>query len=66
MNGWDIYLLCCRWSVYNLVQLHVSGINGATCGAGPVYSFGVHELTSGFSGVRVAHKLVKNWNNLTS
>jgi hypothetical protein len=53
MNGWDIYLLYCRWSVaekllYNLVQRHVSGINGATCGAGPVYFFGVHELTSGF------------------
>jgi hypothetical protein len=40
------------------VQLHVSGINGATCGTGPVYSFGAHELTSGFSGVSVAHSIV--------
>ena len=40
------------------MQLHVSGINGATCGAGPVYSFGAHELTSGFSGVSVAHSIV--------
>jgi len=32
----------------------VSEINGATCGAGPIYSFDAHELTSGFSGVRVS------------
>jgi hypothetical protein len=25
------------------VQLHVSGINGATCGTGPVNSFGAHD-----------------------
>ena len=39
------------------MQLHVSGINGATCGAGPVYSFGAHELTSGFSVVRVTQSV---------
>ena len=40
------------------MQGHVSAINGDTCGAGPVYSFGVHELISGFSGVGVAQSAV--------
>jgi hypothetical protein len=39
------------------VQRHVSGINGDTCGAGTVYYFGVHELTSGFSVVRVTQSV---------
>jgi hypothetical protein len=33
-------------------------MNDATYGAGPVYCFGEHELTSGFSGVRVAQSVV--------
>ena len=40
------------------MQRHVSGIHIDTCGTGPVYSFGVHELTSGFSGVHVAQSVV--------